>query len=85
MSKLKIAMVAGGLAFLMNNLSILLFFGGIFLGQWLLYPAIYFTPDIEAGYLFDFVFYMFGLLQFFIVFFIFLWVVVRLRHGKHSA
>ena len=84
MSKFKTALIAGGLAFVVNNLCvILLMSGGVFfgplayIGDWLLYPVLHFwmqfAPSLKSDYFSVIVLYVLGLLQFFIVF----WVIIK--------
>jgi len=85
MTKFKIVIIAGGLALLVNNLSFLLFFGGVFIGQWLLYPAIYLADIIDPGYLRIVAFYMLGFIQFFIFLLIILGTVFFLKKSQPPA
>ena len=84
MSKFKTSMIAGGLAFVVNNLCvILLMSGGVFvgplayIGDWLLYPVLHvwmqFAPSLKSDFFGVIILYVLGLLQFFIAF----WIIIR--------
>ena len=83
MSKLKAAMFAGGLAFVVNNLCVLLLMGGGFIDQWLFVrPFIDLAFKIEPTWLGIVAFYMLGFLQFFIIFWVVLIFVFPLKKKR---
>jgi len=83
MSKLKAAVFAGVLAFVVNNLCVLLLMGGGFIDQWLFVrPLIDLAFKIEPTWLGIVAFYMVGFFQFFIIFFIVILIVLRFKRRR---
>ena len=78
----KTLLVAGGLAFLTTNAGVLMFFGGIFIGQWMLYPAIYLADKmVEPSWTRLLVFYLTGLFQYFALFLLSLWIYDKCKRA----
>ena len=81
MSLPKTLLIAGGLAFLTTNAGVLLFFGGVFIGQWMLYPAICFTPVYVSSLTSLAVFYSLGFIQYLILYLISLWIYDKYKRA----
>ena len=85
MSRFKIAMVAGVLAFIVNNVCILLLLGGGFINQWIFVrPAMDLALNIKPSWLGMMAFYMLGFLQFFIIFWVAFTITFRLKRKPPS-
>ena len=79
---LKSTLIAGGLAFLVNNSCVLLLMATGMTYQWfLVLPLIDFANHLETTWLSLSLMYAFGFLQYFVLF----WIIVRLKYGRRAA
>jgi hypothetical protein len=79
----KTTLIAAGLAFLVNNGCVLLLMATGMIYQWfLVLPLIDFAIHLAGPTVLNLgLFYLFGFLQYFVIF----WIIVRLMYGRRAA